>query len=65
MTQTNTFVSNDNGLNFDIEPNVTTSPNGIAIQSVNAKTSQSCQNPCNHSFVTISNVITLTPIIFL
>ena len=55
MIQTNTFVSHESGLNFDIEPNVMINPSGIAISKVNANNWQFSRNPTSNSLVIVSN----------
>ena len=47
---------NRNGLNFDIEPNATISPSGIAVISVTANIMQFMPNPSVKDRITTSKV---------
>ena len=55
MIQTNTFVINARGLNFDMEPKEMTKPKGSANTSVSAKIRQVFSNPSSKCKVTVRN----------
>ena len=56
MHQTKPFVSQANGLNFDIEPKVIIKPIGSAISNVATKSKQFSEKPFNKSTETVLNV---------
>ena len=55
IIQTKIFDRYASGLNFDIEPKVTTNPSGIDINKVSAKIKIFVQKPCNNIIVTSKN----------